>query len=241
MSRGMKIDNIEEFPRRIKIFLVIIVCLLFGGTMGFRIIDGGSIKDSFFRTLQTLAFMFQEVTTIPERSLEIFLAIVGVFLIWWILWSLADMFLEGNLGKYLKRRIYNARLMEKRDHIIIAGGGRVGKEVAKILDENKKKFVLIENDERTAEGLINKNYIVVIGNAEDDNILIQAGIKNAKKIIITLPKTEKNILITLSAKELNPNIEIHARAEDNKFVSKLKKAGAKIVVVPEIVAGNKLV
>jgi voltage-gated potassium channel len=241
MSRGTKIKELDEFPRRIKIFLWVIGCLLVIGTVGFKVLDKVKFKDAFFRTLQTLAFIFEETPTISERLLEIFLAIVGVFLVWWVLWSVADMLIDGNLRKYLKSKVYKIRLMEKKDHVIIAGGGRVGEEVARILSEKKEKFVMTDVDMKVAEELRKKGYAVVEGSADQENVLLEAGIKKAKKIIITLPKTETNILVTLSAKELNPSIDIHARAEHNKFVSKLKRAGAKIVVVPEVIAGDKLI
>ncbi len=241
MARGSKIKEIEEFPRKIKIFFWVIFWLLVFGTVGFKLIDKETMRESFLRTLQTLAFIFEDNPTIAERLMEIFLAIVGVFLVWWVLWSLADMLLDGNLKKYLKSQLDNIRLMEMNNHVVIAGGGRVGEEIARILTDKKEKFVLTDVSPEVVANLRKKNYLVIEGSAEHDNILLEAGIKKAKKLIITLPKTETNILITLSAKELNPNVEIHARAEHNKFVSKLKKAGAKIVVVPEVVAGDKLV
>jgi voltage-gated potassium channel len=241
MSRGSKIKEIEEFPRRIKIFLKVILILLMFGTLGFKFIDKTTLKESFYRTLQTLAFMFADDPILAERLLEIFLAIIGVFLIWWVLWSLADMLLDGNLEKYLKTRLYKIKLMELKDHIIIAGAGRVGEEIARILTEKKEKFILIDTNPETLINLRKKKYLAIEGNAEHDNVLLEAGIMNAKKIIITLPKTETNILTTLASKELNPKIIVHARAEHIRFVSKLKKAGAKIVIVPEIVAGDKLI
>lgn len=241
MLKRNRIKNIDEFPRRVRIFVKIIFWLLMGGTLGFKIIDGESFKEAFFRTLQTLAFMFEENPTIAERSLEIFLSIFGVFLVWWVLWSLADMLIDGSLVKYLKTKAYRVRMKELKNHIIVAGGGRVGEEIARILTEKKEKFVVIEINSLIVENLRKKKYLVMEGNAEHDNMLLAAGIKSANKLIITLPKTEANILITLAAKELNPDITIHARAENSKFVPKLKKAGAKIVVIPEVVAGNKLV
>ena len=239
MSKGYGLKEIEEFPRRLKIFLVIFVALFLSGTGGFKVLTQKSLNESFIRTLQTLAFMFEENSPIQERLLEIFLALVGVFLIWWVLWSVADMLLDGNLGKYLKTRFYNIKLKRMKEHIIIIGGGRSGEEIAKVLSEKKQKFVVIESNPEVIEAL-KKKYTVISGNAEQEEILIKAGIKSAKKVIITLPKTELNIMITLTVKELNPKIEVYARCENTKLVSKLKKAGAKVAVVPEVVLGDKL-
>ncbi len=241
MARGNKIREIEEFPRRIKIFFLVILSLFIFGTVSFSLLTREPLRDSLVRTTEALTVIFRDNSGLAERLVEIFLATVGIFLVWWVLWSVADMLLDGNLKKYLKSRFYNMKLRAMENHVIVAGGGRVGEEIARLLSEKKEIFVVTDVDPKVVGNLRNKKYLVIEGSAEHDSVLIEAGIKTAKKLIITLPKTETNILITLSAKELNPGIEIHARAENTKFVSKLKKAGAKVVVVPEVVAGDKLI
>src|SRR3989344_1139800 len=133
MVKGVGIKDIEDFPKRLRIFLYVIILLFVFGTIGFRITSEESIKSSLSRTTHTLAFIFQDDSTIPERFMEITLAIVGVFLVWWVLWSIADLILDGNLKKYLKRRFYLSRVREMNNHIIIVGGGRVGEEIARVL------------------------------------------------------------------------------------------------------------
>ena len=240
MSRGKKIKEIDEFPRRIKIFAMIISGLVIFGMIAFALLTGSDLKEGLFRTLQTLAFMFDEDSSVIERLLEIFLAIVGVFLVWWVLWSIADMLMDGNLQKYLRSKMYTFRMDALNNHIIIVGGGRVGSEIAFNLTNEKKPFIVVENDKLVIANLRKKNYLVVEGNAEDESVLTEAGVERAVKMVLTLPKTEANLLITLTSKEMNPKIDIYARAAEQKFVSKLKKAGAKMVIVPEIVAGDKI-
>ncbi len=240
MSRGVVIREVEEFPRRIKIFVTVILLLILVGVFGFKIIDKSSYGLSLIRTLQTLAFIFNEDSALFERLLEIFLAIIGVFLIWWVLWSVADMILDGNLKKYLKIRYYSVRMKSMKNHIIIVGGGRVGEEIAKVIFPKKHNFLIIEKDATVAKSLKKKGYLVLEADVENEKSLLDANIKYAGKIIFTLPKTETNIIGTLTAKELNPEIEVYARAEKTSLVSKLKRAGAKIVVIPELVAGDKL-
>jgi voltage-gated potassium channel len=240
MSRGEKLKGIEEFPRRIKVFFFVIIFILFIGTFGFKIMTGVIFKDALLRTLETLAFIFGENSSISVRLFEVFLALVGVFLIWWVLWSTADMLLEGNLGKYLKTKFYNIKLIKLKSHSIIVGGGRVGEEISRVMALKKRNFLIIESDAKIVDSLKKKKYIVIEGDALKEEILKKAGIEKASKIILTLPKTESNILITLTAKEINPKIEIHSRCENSSLVSKLKRAGAKVVTVPEIVAADKI-
>ena len=126
-------------------------------------------------------------------------------------------------------------------HYIIAGGGRVGEEIALEISKKTKNFVIIEKDESVVKKVEKKGYFVIHGDASDENVLREAGIEKAKAILLTLPQTEKNLFITLAAKELNPKIEVFSRADNQSYVSKLKKAGAKIVIVPEIVAADEIV
>lgn len=240
MSRGAGIKEVEEFPKRLKVFLWVIIILIIIGTFGFRMISEETLKSSFYRTAKTLAFMFNDDSTIYERFMEIFLAIVGVFLVWWVLWSFADMTLDGNLRKYLKMRFYSFKIRQMKNHSIIIGGGRVGEEIARVLSQKKKSFLIIELDPKVVASLKKKKYIVVEGDALNEDILKKSNIEKASKIIISLPKTETNILLTLTAKELNSKIEVHSRCENSSLVSKLKRAGAKVVTIPEIVAADKI-
>ncbi len=240
MARGSDLKEVEEFPRRLIIFFIVIILLLIGGTLGFKIITGGTFNESFFKTIQTLAFIFNDQSTIYERLLEIFLAIVGVFLVWWVLWSVADMLLDGNLRKYLKTRFYYLKMKSMKDHVIIIGGGRVGEEIARVLSQKKKSFLIVESDSFVSNSLRKKGYLVIEGDASNEQILKKAEIEKASKIILTLPKTETNLLLTMTAKEMNSKIEVYSRCENNSLVSKLKKAGAKVVIVPEILAADKI-
>lgn len=240
MSKSDGTKEIEEFPRKLRIFFWVIVFLFVFGTAGFRVISENTWGDAFLRTAQTLAFIFDNGSSPSERSMEIFLAIVGVFLIWWVLWSLADLVLEGSFKKYLKRRYYSSKVYKMKDHVIIIGGGRIGEEISRVLSSRKKPFVIIESDQKIVASLKKKGYIIVEGDALNEEILKKANIEKASKIIISLPKTEINILLTLAAKELNPNIEVHSRCENTSLVSKLKRAGARVVTIPEIVAADKI-
>ena len=240
MAKNTGVKEVEEFPRRIKIFFWVIISLLAVGTFGFRIVSEQTISSSFYRTIETLAFIFQDDSNIYERFIEVFLSLVGVFLIWWVLWSFADLLLDGNLSKYLKKKLYSFRISKMRGHIIIVGGGRVGEEISKILTPRKKPFLIIESDSKVVTSLKRKKYLVIEGDALNEQTLKNAGIEDASKIILTLPKTESNVLLTLTAKELNPIIEVHSRCEDPSLVSKLKRAGAKVVTVPEVVACDKI-
>ncbi|MBM3233465.1 hypothetical protein FJZ19_00040 [Candidatus Pacearchaeota archaeon] len=230
--------SFREFPRRIEIFLILLVSLLLLSTLAFKLINNISFYNAFIMTAETLAFIYHSHSGLG-KALEIFLSIFGVFLLWWILWGIFDMLLEGNFTKYLKIRKIMYKLEKMRHHYIIAGGGRVGEEIVKYLVKEKKDYVIIEKDVPTVNKLKKAGLFVIHGDVTNEAILKQAGIKDAKYIILAMPETEKNLLVTMIAKEINPELEILARADKPAFISKLKKAGAKIVVVPEVVAAER--
>jgi hypothetical protein len=129
------------------------------------------------------------------------------------------------------------------DHYIIVGGGRVGEEIAHDLTKVKKRFVIIEKDPIKVSKLKKKGYLVIEGDANDieSRILDKANIKGAAVLVIAMPETEKNLLLTLMAKEIKPEIDIYVRCDHPEFVSRLKKAGAKSVIVPEIIAADQFI
>lgn len=241
MARGINQISIDDFSKKMKLFFYIIIGVLLFGTIGFSLINSLNIFDAFVKTLLTLSFIFTEDASLIERMLEIFLSLIGVFCIWWVLWTFADLIFDGSITTYLKNKFRFNSIMHLQEHIIIVGGGRIGQEIAKELTLKKIAFVIIEINDLIAKELSKKNILTISGDAQKDIVLEEANIKSAKKLIITTPKTETNLFIILSAKEINNNINIITRAEKQSAVSKLKRAGAEKIFIPEIIAGKKIV
>jgi voltage-gated potassium channel len=239
-GRGIVIEKVNDLPKRLRIFFFLLLFLIIFGTASFTLIENIPLSKGFFRTFEALAFMFS-ATSVHSKLLEIFLAIFGVFCLWWILWSIADMFIEGKVSEYLKIRLHNLRLGNMSKHYIIVGGGRVGEEIAKSLQKEKKDLVIIEKEKPIVEKLRKKGYLVIEGDAteSDSAVLEKANLKQAKLAILVMHETEDNLMATLSIKEMAPNLEVYARAESHSFINRLKKAGAKEVIVPEITAAEK--
>jgi voltage-gated potassium channel len=231
--------EIKALPRRIEISLSLIIALLLIGTLGFKFILDISFSQAFITTLESFALMYHAESG-AAKAFGISITLFGVILLWWVLWSLFDMFSEGSIRKYLKVSKFLNKLNKMENHYIIAGGGRVGEEIADHLKASGKNYIVIEKDELIINKLRKKDHFVMHGDVTDEAVLNKARVKSAKAAILAMPETEKNLLVTMMIKELNPDIDIHTRADKPAFVSKLKKAGAKTVVVPELVAAEHL-
>ncbi|MFA4960296.1 MAG: NAD(P)-binding protein [Candidatus Pacearchaeota archaeon] len=239
-GRGAVAEKIADLPKRFRVFFFLFVFVFIFGTIIFALIENLSFSQGFFRTLEALAFMFHS-ETLHGKLLEIFLGIFGVFAVWWILWSIADMFIEGKISEYLKTKMYNLKLKKMGNHYVIVGGGRVGEEIAKILYKNKKDFVVVEKNPVSADKLRKKGYLVIDGDIAESEIetLEKTNIKNAAAAILVMPETDDNLMAILAIKEIAPDLDIYSRAENSSYVNKLKKAGAKEVIVPEVTAAEK--
>ena len=128
-----------------------------------------------------------------------------------------------------------------KDHYIVCGYGRMGKQICETLVLNKKPFVVVEKDPKEIEHLTETDILFIDGDATNDDILLAAGIKNAKGLVAVIQSDAENVFTTLSAKELNPDIYVVARAIDEGTESKLRKAGADRVVKPYELGGSRMV
>lgn len=233
--------NVRELPKRLQVFLFALIFLFAFGSISYMLVAKTSLKTGFMMTLESLVFMFhEEYSGGLFKFIEIFLALFGVFLVWWTLWSVFDLLLEGDLSKYLKIRSHLSMLKKMKNHYIIAGGGRVGEEIAQKLRAEKKEYIIIERDAEVVSKLRKQGFLAVRGDVSDEEVLKEHNITKAKALVLTLPETEKNIMVALTAKEIHPDIYIYARADKPRCVSKLKKAGADFVIVPEIAAADKM-
>ncbi|HPP76218.1 MAG TPA: NAD-binding protein, partial [Armatimonadota bacterium] len=131
-------------------------------------------------------------------------------------------------------------ISEMRDHYIICGYGRMGKQVATDLRQHNVPVVVIEDNPVHIPELIEQGIPYIEGKATEDKILIAAGAERAKGIVAVAASDEENVFITLTARVLNPNLFIVARSILEENEDKLKRAGANRVVSPYILGGHRI-
>jgi CPA2 family monovalent cation:H+ antiporter-2 len=108
-------------------------------------------------------------------------------------------------------------------HVVVVGYGRVGRIIAKALDENGVPYVVAEeNRERVAE-LRRRDIAAVSGNASVPAVLVQAHIAKASMLIIATPDTVSVRRMAEIARTLNPAIEIVVRSHNEQEASLLEK------------------
>jgi Trk K+ transport system NAD-binding subunit len=110
--------------------------------------------------------------------------------------------------------------------VLILGGGRVGRAAAAALEESQIAYRVVEKNPK----LIQTNEKYIHGDAADINTLNKAGIKEAPSVIITTHNDAMNIYLTIYCRRLHPDIQIISRANLDRNISKLHRAGADLVM-----------
>jgi len=106
--------------------------------------------------------------------------------------------------------------------VIIIGGGRVGRATGAALLEAGLDYRIVE--QRADRVRDPERY--VLGNAADLAVLEQAGIRSANTVVITTHDDDVNVYLTLYSRRLRPDIQVIARANLDRNVSTLYRAGA---------------
>jgi voltage-gated potassium channel len=127
-----------------------------------------------------------------------------------------------------------------RDHHIVAGFGRVGRQTAQALRRLGHQVVVVDESPDAVRDAITADFLVVVGNATDDETLLSAGVERAAGLITALGSDADNVYVTLSSRALNPVLPIVARANSEGVLSKLTRAGATQVVSPYATTGRQL-
>ncbi len=242
-------DKINKNPNLKKptfpIILLLIVLTI--GTIGFKILweeYDASWIDSFYMVIITVTTLgYSEIYPMNE-ALKVFTIVISVsgigsfFYIFGIL--LENLLIIQNQQLRLKKRIMK-KIENLNDHYIIVGLGRVGNLVAHELEKRGCEFVIIEgNVDENKSNQLEVFKFVISGDATDDSILKLAGISKAKSIIVATSSITTNLFVVLSARQLNKNIKIIARNDDDVNAEKLIRAGANKVINPYNAGGVKM-
>ncbi len=220
-----------------------LVIVIVSGTVGFMLLENMEPLNALYMTVITLSTVgFGEVQTLhPQgRLFVIFLIVFGVALAGFTATVIGQLVLEGQFKEIFGRRKMEHQIRKIAGHFIIAGYGRVGRQVAMEFQKKKANFVVIEKDEEGVSLLLRDGFLFIQGEATDDDVLRQAGIETARTLISTLPDEAHNVYLTLTARDMNKDLHIIARADYEEGVKKLKRAGANHVVTPHVLGGIRM-
>jgi voltage-gated potassium channel len=205
-------------------------------------IEGWSWADSFYMVFITLSTVgFSEVHTLSAggRLWTVLLIVGGVGAMGYLVARLFEAIMEGSLHGLRRQRRMQKHIESVVGHTIICGFGRVGRQVVRDFVQNGSDIVVVDAAD-TSEELKRLSIPHIIGRAEDEEVLLAAGIERAAVLVSAVDSDTVNVFITLTARQLNPKLRIIARASDSDTAKKLQLVGAERVVSPFVASGRRM-
>jgi CPA2 family monovalent cation:H+ antiporter-2 len=122
-------------------------------------------------------------------------------------------------------------------HVVLAGFGRVGRTVARVLVEAERPFVALERDVAVVAQFRARDLPVYAGDASRLEVLRAAGVERASAAVITIDDHAAASHTVAALREIAPDLLVFVRARDLVHQSELELAGA-TAVVPETLEGS---
>ncbi|WP_028872907.1 potassium channel family protein [Psychroserpens burtonensis] len=231
------------FRKKIFTAVFLLVFLLFIGVIGYKLMSNYTWVDAIYMTVITITTVgFGEVQPLDDNSkiFTIFLILASVIILGYAITVITEYILSKNNFEELKQRKMQKKIDGFKGHIIICGYGRNGRQASEKLLAYNKSFVVIEKNKERMEKFQNEMVPFVLGNANEDEVLLQAGIERASTLISALPNDADNLFVVLSARQINSKLNIISRASQETSYQKLKLAGANNVILPDRIGGDHM-
>ncbi|HEY3656866.1 MAG TPA: cation:proton antiporter [Steroidobacteraceae bacterium] len=120
----------------------------------------------------------------------------------------------------------------EREHVVICGFGRVGQNIARVLEQTGFEYIALDLDPYRIRAGRQAGDPVIYGDAGQINVLRNVGVARASCVVITFAGPEVALRILRSVRELRMDVPVLVRTQDDSKLEELQAAGA-TEVVPE--------
>jgi len=213
------------------------------GVLGFKISMDLSWVDALYMTVITITTVGYREITEPSQGAKlftVFFILISVIVVGFAVSAITEYLLSSIRLANIRMKIKLKHLKSMENHIIVCGYGRNGKQAVQRLQNYNRAFIIIEKDQQVIDDALLDEKNFYRGNANEDEVLITAGIERASTLITALPEDADNLFIVLSARQLNRDLKIISRASEESSYKKLKLAGADNVILPDTIGGQHM-
>jgi voltage-gated potassium channel len=206
----------------------------------------GSINpkiDSYFHaiywsivTISTVGFGDITPQTTEGIVITLVLILAGISVLAFLTSIVVSAF-DEKLSEMRENRIFG-EVEKMKDFVLVCGYGRVGEVVARFLNDDNDKFVVIDIDEKTIETAKSRGLKALKGDATQSKLLQDLGVgSRVSKVVCVSGSDKTNIFIAITARSLDKNVSIISRVEDRENRKKFLLAGANYVFTPYEIVG----
>jgi voltage-gated potassium channel len=222
--------------------VLLLTLVVNASAIGYRLTEGWDWGDCYWMvaiTIPTIGYGEVEPLSTAGRVVTVFSIVGGL-----IVGQQTVQTLLGLTGSGYFRRLQERRFLlwlhDMKDHVIVCGYGRIGREIAAQLSLEGTPMVILEMDSERKEAAEEKGFPVLLADATLDETLIDAGILRCRALVAALPNDAANVYVVLSARAIAPKIRLIARSDSEEAERKLRQAGADQVVSPYVAGGRTM-
>ncbi len=207
-------------------------------------IEDYNFVDAVFMTIITIATVgYREVKELNTsgKIFTSFLIIYSISTFAYAISVITRYVIEGEFQTYFRHYQVNKEIQKLKNHVIVCGYGRNGKQACDQLRSEGVRFVAIESNPQIITNMqMEEDLLFIEGDATKDEVLLEAGLESAKALITALPSDAANVFVVLTARDKSPKLKIISRASDDASEHKLKRAGADNVIMPDKIGGTHM-
>jgi len=148
--------------------------------------------------------------------------------------------IKKRIFKYETLQAANIPATGLKDHVVIAGGGRVGQHIAHVLRQLEVSFVIVEFNYQRLVECKKKKLPVIYGDMSQPNVIDAVKIREAKLLLVTIPSIIIAQAIVKQVLQLKAELHIVARAEGVEQTKALYNQGVYMIVLPEMETGLEI-
>lgn len=119
-----------------------------------------------------------------------------------------------------------------REHVVICGFGRVGQNIARVLEQTGFEYIALDLDPQRVRAGRQAGDPVIYGDAGQSRVLENVGVARASCVVVSFADPALSLRILRSVRALRADVPILVRTQDDALLDELQAAGA-TEVVPE--------
>jgi len=130
-----------------------------------------------------------------------------------------------------------------RDHVIVCGFGETGRVAAREVvskGARAEDIVVIDISDTCVRDAAQLGYIGLQGDPMHESILLDAGVENARAVIVCMGRDDSSVLAVLTIRNLNQRVRIVSVVAEDENIKLLRRAGANVTVMPSQAGGYLL-
>jgi voltage-gated potassium channel len=229
--------------RRIKYGVAALLGVILAATAGYTALGHSALESLYMVVVTVFGIGYYEVIPTSTAALRVFnIAVIvgGTMAVVYTVSATVQFMTQGEIERMLGARRRMRDIKRLKAHTIVCGYGRMGQILARDLVEAGHAVVVLDEKDAAMQEAEAAHHLALKGDATDEALLIEAGVKEAAHIACVLPNDADNVFISLSARNLNPRILICARGEASTTGDKLRQAGADHVILPPAIGGSRI-